>query len=72
MLKPAAARLANAMVAVLGPELQLGSAAYQRCKALVTDLGSLEAMQGLAGGGQEEGGRGVGAAWAELEQVRAV
>jgi hypothetical protein len=36
LLQPAAARLANAVVAVLGPEFTLGSAAYQRCKSLVT------------------------------------
>lgn len=67
LLKPAVARLANAMVAVLGPDMQLGSAAYQRCKSLVTDLSGL-----LEGGeGRLEGLRGVEATWSELEQVRA-
>jgi hypothetical protein len=37
LLQPAAAQLANAMVAVLGPQFTLGSMAYSRCKTLVTD-----------------------------------
>lgn len=37
LLQPAAAQLANAMVAVLGPQFTLGSLAYSRCKTLVTD-----------------------------------
>ena len=37
-LRPALGRLANAMVAVLGPELSLGSAAYQKTRALLQDM----------------------------------
>ena len=37
-LKSAIGRLVNAMVAVLGPELQLGSAAYNTTRALINDL----------------------------------
>lgn len=49
------------MVAVLGPEFTLGSASYQRCKALVTDLAALEDKQDMH--------KGLAATWAELEQV---
>jgi len=31
-------RLANAMVAVLGPELRLGSREYARCRALIREM----------------------------------
>ncbi len=44
----ACARLANAAVAVLGPEFTLGSLAYQRAKSLV--LASGDAAGGAAGG----------------------
>ena len=37
-LRSAIGRLVNAMVAVLGPELQLGSAAYNTTRALINDL----------------------------------
>ena len=37
-VRPAIARLANAMVAVLGPELTLGSAAYGKTRLLLQDL----------------------------------
>lgn len=37
-LRPALARLANAMVAVLGPELTTGSAAYTKTKCILQDL----------------------------------
>lgn len=37
-VRPALARLANAMVAVLGPELTLGSAAYNKTRSLLQDL----------------------------------
>lgn len=78
LLQPAAARLANAMIAVLGPEFTLGSAAYSRCKTLVTcynttssgakrGTGALGA--GAAAAGVGEGIRGLAATWAELEQV---
>ncbi len=33
-----ARRLANAMVAVLGPELRLGSREYARCRALIREM----------------------------------
>lgn len=75
LLQPAAARLANAMVAVLGPEFTLGSAAYSRCKTLVTDSsGGISRVPGTAGGGgcgvaSTDGLRGLAATWAELEQV---
>ena len=36
-LKPAAARLANSMVAVLGPEFTLGSVAYRMTRSLIND-----------------------------------
>ncbi|KAK9838575.1 hypothetical protein WJX81_008486 [Elliptochloris bilobata] len=45
-LRPAAGRLANAMVAVLGPELRLGSREYARCRALIREM----AAGGLPGG----------------------
>jgi hypothetical protein len=35
------ARLANAMVGVLGPEFMLGSAHYAAAKSLITDLGQV-------------------------------
>lgn len=37
-LQPAVGRLANALVAVLGPELTLGSAAYCRCRAIIREM----------------------------------
>ena len=37
-LLPAIGRLANAMVAVLGPEYSLGSAAYIACKSIINDM----------------------------------
>lgn len=37
-LRPALARLANAMVAVLGPELTLGSSAYSKTRSLLQDV----------------------------------
>ena len=37
-LRPALGRLANAMVAVLGPELSLGSDAYTKTRSLLQDL----------------------------------
>lgn len=70
LLRVAAARLANAMVAVLGPEFTLGSLAYQRIKSLVTDRGALQedgvaAVMVMTAGpaGNAEG------MWAGLEQV---
>ncbi|KAF8072444.1 hypothetical protein HT031_000103 [Scenedesmus sp. PABB004] len=59
LLQPAAARLANAMIAVLGSEFTLGSAAYDRCKALAP----------AAPAGAADGQRALTATWAELEQV---
>ncbi|KAK9820084.1 hypothetical protein WJX72_005985 [[Myrmecia] bisecta] len=37
-LRPAVGRLANALVAVLGPELTLGSDPYVKCKALIREM----------------------------------
>jgi hypothetical protein len=37
-LQPAVGRLSNALVAVLGPELTPGSAAYCKCKALIREM----------------------------------
>jgi hypothetical protein len=72
-LQPAAARLANAMVAVLGPEFKLGSAHYQKCKALVSGSATHSAAGAAAGGEQEAAGPGAGAGAAgvpgELESV---
>lgn len=53
-LLPAIGRLANALVAVLGPEYSLGSAAYYACKAIINDMRSLEGVGG------ERAGRGGG------------
>ena len=47
-----AGRLANAMVAVLGPELRLGSRAYERCRALIREM----AASGGAGGDEAAAG----------------
>ncbi len=49
-LLPAIGRLANAMVAVLGPEYSLGSAAYYSCKSVINDMRSLESGEGCPGG----------------------
>jgi hypothetical protein len=62
MLQPAAARLANAMIAVLGNDFTLGSAAYSRCKTLVTDnSGSLSAAAAAAAAAAAGGGGAGGA-----------
>ena len=37
-LQPAVGRLASALVAVLGPELTLGSPAYCSCRALIREM----------------------------------
>lgn len=37
-LQPGVGRLANALVAVLGPELKLGSPAYCSCRALIREM----------------------------------
>lgn len=37
-LRPVLGRLANAMVAVLGPEMTLGSASYTKTRTLLLDL----------------------------------
>jgi hypothetical protein len=47
LLQPAAAQLANAMVAVLGPQFTLGSLAYSRCKTLVTDNTGMQGWLGF-------------------------
>jgi len=58
-VRPACARLANAVVGVLGPEFRLGSAHYGAAKSLTTDLGQAgvlavgdpQALAALCGGG---------------------
>ena len=37
-LRPVLGKLANAMVALLGPEMRLGSAAYTKTRTLLLDL----------------------------------
>lgn len=37
-LRPALGRLTNALVAVLGPELTLGTEAYTKCKSLIREI----------------------------------
>ena len=37
-LRPALGRLANAMVAVLGPELRLGSPTYKLCTSVIREM----------------------------------
>ena len=37
-LRPALGRLANAMVAVLGPELRLGSPTYNLCTSVIREM----------------------------------
>ncbi|GFR48876.1 hypothetical protein Agub_g10725 [Astrephomene gubernaculifera] len=57
-LRAACARLANAAVAVLGPEFSLGSAVYARAKSLVAASGGVQdaaAVVTAAGGGTAEG-----------------
>lgn len=71
-LQPASARLANAMVAVLGPEFTLGSAHYQKCKSLVAGAAAHGWDQVRGEGQQEAGGAGPGggdSASGELESV---
>ena len=46
-LRPAVGRLANAMVALLGPELTPGSMAYDTCKSLIREM----QVRGAAMGG---------------------
>lgn len=80
LLQPSVARLANAMVAVLGPEFTLGSSYYLRCKALVTPLVSPEppaagdkGVTRPAALGDGSGGglllQVVGGSWSQLERV---
>lgn len=40
-LLPAAGRLANAAVALLGPDYTFGSAAYLTCKSIINDMRAL-------------------------------
>lgn len=37
-IRPAVARLANAMIAALGPELRLGSPVYNQCRAIIREM----------------------------------
>ena len=46
-LLPAVGRLANASVALLGPDYTFGSRPYVTCKAIINDMRALE-----AGGGE--------------------
>lgn len=48
-LLPAAGRLANAAVALLGPDYTFGSAAYLTCKSIIND------MRALGEGGESSG-----------------
>jgi hypothetical protein len=77
LLRVATARLANAMIAVLGPAFSLGSPSYQRIKTLVTDRAAL-ADDGSAGAaaaaaavvlGAPAAAGAAEAVWAALEQV---
>jgi hypothetical protein len=68
LLQPAAARLANAMVAVLGPRLRLGGQVYARCRALISPCAAAVDCAPHAVHGSSSVG-GVPPAWAELEQV---
>lgn len=65
LVKPAAARLANATVAVLGPEFKLGSACYRMCKMLVTDI----TPEGSITDSARDGPWSVEMTWAALENV---
>eukprot|EP00884_Botryococcus_braunii_P001693 jgi/Botrbrau1/11524/Bobra.0393s0003.2 len=47
-LRPAVGRLTNALVAVLGPELTLGTEAYTKCKSLIREIQS-GAVNGASG-----------------------
>lgn len=37
-MRPAVGRLANAMIAALGPELRHGSPAYNQCRAIICEM----------------------------------
>jgi len=37
-MRPAVGRLANAMIAALGPELRRGSPAYNQCRATIREM----------------------------------
>lgn len=37
-MRPAVGRLANAMIAALGPELRHGSPAYNQCRAIIREM----------------------------------
>lgn len=52
-LLPAIGRLANGMVAVLGPEYMPGSSAYISCKSIINDM---KALDGHGGGGGHRSG----------------
>ena len=51
-LLPAIGRLANGMVAVLGPEYMPGSSAYISCKSIINDMKALDGYGGGGGGGR--------------------
>ncbi len=51
-LLPCVGRLANALVAVMGPDYTFGSRAYLACKSIINDMGALQA--GAAGPVAEE------------------
>lgn len=48
-LLPAAGRLANASVALLGPDYAFGSRPYLVCKSIINDMRALELAGGWAG-----------------------
>ena len=72
-LKPYVARLANAMVAVLGPEFTHGSDNYRRCKCLLVGGDGQEGPVGAteAGAAQTAARRaeGLDSTLAEMETV---
>lgn len=52
-LLPAIGRLANGMVAVLGPEYMPGSSAYISCKSIINDMKAPSASKSGGGGGED-------------------
>ena len=44
-MRPAVGRLANAMIAALGPELRRGSPPYNQCRAIIREMQVLTAQR---------------------------